>query len=133
VGEAGRAGALLQAQGGTLLLDDIDRASPALQARLVQVLETRKVMVPHGREPLPLEMRVIGMSGVPLDDLAREGRLLPALLYRLSGVRITLPPLRERRVDVDRLFAHLLQESADRLRRPLPHDHPGHAGPSVNA
>jgi two-component system C4-dicarboxylate transport response regulator DctD len=53
VGEAGRAGALLQAQGGTLLLDDIDRASPALQGRLVQVLETRKVMVPHGREPLP--------------------------------------------------------------------------------
>lgn len=120
VGEAGRAGTLLQAQGGTLLLDDIDRASPALQGRLVQVLETRKVMVPHGREPLPLDMRVIGMSCAPLDDLLREGRLLPALLYRLSGVRITLPPLRERRADVDSLFAHMLQESAERMKRPPP-------------
>ena len=120
VGEAARGGALMQAQGGTLLLDDIDRASPALQARLVQVLEARTVLPPHARAPVPLDIRVIATAAAPLEAAMREGRFAPALLYRLSGVRLALPPLRDRRGDIDALFAHLLDAAAQRMRRPLP-------------
>ncbi|EGD60705.1 two component, sigma54 specific, Fis family transcriptional regulator [Novosphingobium nitrogenifigens DSM 19370] len=119
-GDAARPGKLIEAQGGTLLLDDIDRASPALQARLVQVLEERAVMPAHARAPVPLDVRIIATAGASLDDAMRAGHFPPALLYRLSGVRLSLPPVRERREDVERLFAHLLDTAASRLRRPPP-------------
>ncbi|HZV08722.1 MAG TPA: sigma 54-interacting transcriptional regulator, partial [Novosphingobium sp.] len=119
-GEAARPGKLLAADGGTLFLDDIDRASPALQARLIELLEARSVLPAHARAPVPLDLRVIATASAPLEEAARTGAFPPALLYRLSGMRLALPPLRERREDAESLFVHLLDGAAARLRRPQP-------------
>jgi len=105
---------LASANRGTLLLDDIDQASPRLQARLVPLIEDRALRSPGARAPLPLDLRVIATGGEGAQDL------LPALFYRLAAVRLRMPPLRERREDIPALFAHLAGASAARLRRPLP-------------
>ncbi|GGB29404.1 Fis family transcriptional regulator [Sphingomonas metalli] len=114
----GGEGGVAAASRGTLFLDDVDRASPRLQAQLVPLLEERALRQPGGREPLPLDLRVVATAGDPGERAADAIR--PELFYRLAAVRLRLPPLRERREDVPLLFAHLADASAARLRRPIP-------------
>jgi two-component system, NtrC family, C4-dicarboxylate transport response regulator DctD len=109
-------GSIAGAQGGTLFLDDVDQASPALQARLAQLAETRLLV--GGREPMPLDCRIIAAIGKREAD--SPGQISRALYYRLAGMRLQIPPLRERVEDVPLLFAHFLSEAAIRLRRPVP-------------
>ncbi|MBD8547458.1 sigma-54-dependent Fis family transcriptional regulator [Sphingomonas sp. CFBP 8760] len=108
-------GTVAAARGGTLFLDDIDRASPALQERLVPLAEDRTLRVAGGHDAMPVDLRLIATA----DDQA-EDRVLPALFYRLAAVRLRIPPLRERLDDVPLLFAHLVDTAAARLRRPIP-------------
>lgn len=103
---------IARASRGTLFLDDIDRASPALQAMLAEVVEERAVRRPLG-EAQPLDLRVVAACG---DDEAAQQRIAPALFHRLAAVRLRVPPLRERGEDVPLLFAHLLDAAAARLR-----------------
>jgi two-component system C4-dicarboxylate transport response regulator DctD len=107
---------ILTAHRGTLFLDDVDRASPMLQARLTQIVEERQVRPVGGREPIPLDVRVVSTGG----DGVAPGVIEPALFYRLAGVQLRVPPLRERLEDVPLLFAHLLDAAAARLRLPVP-------------
>jgi two-component system C4-dicarboxylate transport response regulator DctD len=114
-----------------VLLDDIDSASPRFHRLLVPVLEDRALALP-GREPVPLDLRVIATAGT-------SDALPPALLHRLAGMRLAIPPLRARREDIAPLFAHFAQEAADRARVAVPrlvptvqqrleqHDWPGNA------
>ncbi|MBI0473937.1 sigma-54-dependent Fis family transcriptional regulator [Sphingomonas sp. MA1305] len=110
-------GSVVAADGGTLLLDDIDRAPRRLQDRLAQLIATRSVPG-RGRDPIAIDLRVIATAR----EEAQRGpeAIDPALLYRLAAVRLRLPPLRERREDVPLLFAHLAAQAAARLRAPLP-------------
>ncbi len=105
-------GSVVAASRGTLFLDDVDHAQPGLQARLVQLVEERSV------RGSPVDIRVIATAA----EEARRASdaITPALLYRLAAVRLRMPPLRERREDVPLLFAHLVDLSAARLRRPVP-------------
>ncbi|MGF7146404.1 two-component system C4-dicarboxylate transport response regulator DctD [Sphingomonas zeicaulis] len=119
-GEGGRMGPVAEAQRGTLFLDDIDQAVPALQARLTRLLEERSFVPQHGREAVPLDLRIVAASASSLDAAVREGRFAPALFYRLAGMTLTLPPLRDRQDDLALLFAHLLDRAAARHRRPPP-------------
>lgn len=110
-------GMVAGAQGGTLFLDDVDRASPALQARLAQFAETR--LLGTGTGAAPINCRIIasisqGAAG------GGGGTTDPGLLYRLAGMRLHVPPLRERSEDVLLLFTHFLGEAAARLRQPVP-------------
>ncbi|KQU55683.1 Fis family transcriptional regulator [Sphingomonas sp. Leaf339] len=105
-------GRIAAAAGGTLFLDDVDQASSAFHARLTRLVEERTL---GGRDMTPIDLRLIATAG----EKAIE-RMPPALFYRLSAVRLRLPPLRERLEDVPLLFAHLLDISASRLRRPVP-------------
>ena len=126
IGDAsGRPGRVLEANRGTLFLDNVDQAGPALQARLAQLLEDRQLRTPGSRDPQPLDVRVVSATETPLDALVAEGRFSAVLLFRLCGVRLRVPPLRERREDVPLLFAHLLDAAAARLRRPPPPLTPG--------
>lgn len=109
---------IASASRGTLFLDDIDHASRRLQARLASLVEERVLRSPGGREPQPLDLRVIATGGVDDEDLAE--RIAPGLFYRLAALRLRMPPLRERREDVPALFAHLAGNAAARLRMPLP-------------
>lgn len=119
-GRPPRDGLLMQAHRGTLFLDDIDRASPALQARLAQIVEERSVRPPGARAPVALDMRIVACGGEGMDGAVADGRLQAALFHRLAAVRLRVPPLRERPDDVPLLFAHLLDAGAARLRRPVP-------------
>lgn len=115
-GRSARDGRLARAHQGTLFLDDLDRAGPALQAHLIQFLEDRLVRPIGAREPQPVDVRVIGC----MSDTDGAHMLQPSLLYRLAAIRLHIPPLRERREDIPLLFAHLLEAAAMRFRRDVP-------------
>jgi transcriptional regulator of acetoin/glycerol metabolism len=99
-------GLFRSAEGGTLLLDaDLP---PALQAKLLRVLEEREVQPLGETRPVPVDVRILVAGQQSLADVVREGRFRPDLLARVDGVTIRLPPLRRRREDVPPLFSHLL-------------------------
>ncbi|MFS0772512.1 sigma-54-dependent transcriptional regulator [Sphingomonas sp. 1P08PE] len=115
---SGSEGGVAAASRGTLFLDDVDRASPMLQARLVPLVEDRAIPGVAARAATPIDLRVIATGG---DSGERgAGAIMPELFYRLAAVRLRLPPLRERREDVPLLFAHLVDASASRLRMAIP-------------
>jgi DNA-binding NtrC family response regulator len=114
-----RNGMLLRADGGTLFLDELGRITPTLQARLLRVLEERKVRPLGGDTEKPVDVRVIAASRDDLDAEVAAGRFRPDLLYRLAVVRIMLPALRTRREDIPILTRELLR------RRGLADEAPG--------
>ena len=115
-GRMGRsAGRLLAAHRGTLYLDEVDALSPALQARLMALIEAGEIWSPGAAAPRPLDLRVIASSRGDLQGRMRKGLFRGDLYYRLSGVVLTLPPLAERREDIPDLFRHFLLEACARL------------------
>jgi len=94
------AGAFERAQGGTLFLDEIGIAPPAVQTRLLRVLEEREIIRVGGTRLIPIDVRVISASNRNLDDLVAERTFRHDLLYRLQVVTLHIPPLRERREDI---------------------------------
>jgi transcriptional regulator of acetoin/glycerol metabolism len=108
----GQRGKLLQANSGTLFLDEIGDMPAALQARLLRVLEEREV-VPLGSEtPVKLDIRLISATHCDLQNKIGLGEFRADLYYRLQGVALTLPPLRER-ADRRALIRHLATEESD--------------------
>ena len=92
----GRRGKILQADGGTLFLDEIADMPIDLQARLLRVLDERQVTPLGTEETHPVDFQLISASHQRLPDLVREGRFREDLYYRLSGIELLLPALRER-------------------------------------
>lgn len=118
-------GKIEQADGGTLYLQEVGRLPPALQLRLLGLLQTGGLERMGGGKPVPVDVRVIASSQ---DDLARrveEGRFREDLYYRLAVVSAALPPLRARRDDLPALVAHFLGEAAQELGRAAPGLAPG--------
>lgn len=115
-----RSGKVETADGGTLFLHDIDAASPALQAALARVLEERAIPLPDSADIKPVSFRAIGASSQDLAQKIRLGAFRPDLYYGLAMVRLTIPPLRERRGDIPLLFATFQADAARRLQRPAP-------------
>lgn len=113
-----RIGQLVHASGGTLLIDNIDRASPALQQRLLRAIEDREVLPTGGIRADPIDPRVVAMTRA---DLAREveaERFSGELLLRLGAFRIDLPALRTRDDDRMLLFAAFIEDAMAELDRP---------------
>lgn len=106
----GMRGKLQQADGGTLFLDEIGDMPLALQTRLLRVLEDRLV-VPLGGEPLAVDVRIISATHRNLLERVADGSFREDLYYRLNGLEIALPPLRERS-DKSQLLDFLLEEEA---------------------
>ncbi|MGN3973765.1 sigma-54-dependent transcriptional regulator [Tsuneonella sp. SYSU-LHT278] len=101
-------GAIQQCDGGTLVLDEVDRLSMEVQERLAEVLE-RGVVRPLGaRHGFKFDLRVISASNLPLGALGDSGYFHPALHAQLAGTTITIPPLRERTGDIQALARHFL-------------------------
>lgn len=115
-----RVGRIESADRGTLLLDEIESMSPAIQGRMLRVLEERLINPLGASEARAVDIRVIAASSVDLGDLADRGLFRPDLFYRLNVVRIRVPPLRERRADIPLLFGHFQAEAAIRFRRKPP-------------
>lgn len=111
-------GSVVAASRGTLLLDDLDQASRALQARLTPLVEARVLSTPGVRDAIPIDLRVIATADEP--GTRGEDAITPALLYRVAAVRLRMPPLRERREDVVPLFAHFVADAARRIGQAVP-------------
>jgi two-component system C4-dicarboxylate transport response regulator DctD len=114
------AGRLEKAHRGVLLLDDVDGLSLAQQAKLLGVIEAREVWALGADAPRPLDIRVVATTRTDLDDAVRRGAFRADLFYRLSGITLRVPALRERRGDIPLLFQHLLVSACARLRQPIP-------------
>jgi DNA-binding NtrC family response regulator len=110
-------GLLEQAEGGTLLLDEIGEMNQSLQARLLRVLQERSFRRLGGEKLITVDMRIISSTNRDVDAEARDGRFRSDLLFRLNVVRVHMPPLRERDVDISLLACHFLQNHAQGLGR----------------
>ncbi|MFH5773827.1 sigma-54-dependent transcriptional regulator [Paracoccus sp. NGMCC 1.201697] len=113
--QARSAGRLEKAHRGTLYLDEIDLLSPGLQARLMGLIEAGEFWPAGAAAPRPLDLCIIASTRRDLQPLVREGLFRGDLYYRLAGVVLTLPPLRDRREDIPELFRHFLLEACTRL------------------
>ncbi|MCU7829359.1 MAG: sigma-54 dependent transcriptional regulator [Candidatus Thiodiazotropha sp. (ex Myrtea sp. 'scaly one' KF741663)] len=100
-----------QAQGGTLLLDEISEMSLALQAKLLRVLQERELERLGGRKLIELDVRVLATTNRKLREEVSAGRFREDLYYRLNVFPLTLPPLRERQRDILPLARYLLKKN----------------------
>src|SRR5262249_24745600 len=90
-----RAGLFAQARGGTLFLDEVGDLPPALQPKLLRVLEDRRVRPVGGDQEIALDVRVIAATHQDLGEQVRLGRFRSDLMYRLDVLGVALPPLRD--------------------------------------
>jgi two-component system, NtrC family, response regulator AtoC len=108
-----RIGRFEAADTGTLFLDEIGEISPAIQVKLLRFLETKAIERVGGSKPIDLDVRLVAATNRNLEQQVREGKFREDLFFRLNVVRITMPPLRERREDVPPLLAHYLKVFSD--------------------
>jgi transcriptional regulator with PAS, ATPase and Fis domain len=101
-------GIFAQAGEGTVLLDEVSETSPALQVKLLRVLQEREVVPVGGSEVIQVRARVIAASNSDLDKLSAAGAFRRDLLYRLNVIQLHLPPLRNRRDYIPLLVAHFV-------------------------
>ena len=108
----GSRGKILQAHGGTLFLDEIGDMPLHLQARLLRVLEEREVIPLGGETPVKVDIRLISATHKDIQGKVEEGSFREDLYYRLNGISLQMPPLRDRE-DRRSLIEHLLRQEAD--------------------
>ncbi|MCE2885474.1 MAG: sigma-54 dependent transcriptional regulator [Planctomycetaceae bacterium] len=114
---ADRKGRFLAANGGTIFLDEINSAPPAMQLKLLRVLQEHRFEPVGSEQSLDVDVRVIVASNQPLERLVEEGRFRQDLYYRVQVIAIDLPPLRERPADIEALALHFLARKAAEARR----------------
>jgi two-component system, NtrC family, response regulator AtoC len=113
-------GLLETAEGGTVFLDEVGEMPLATQAKLLRVLEDRTVRRVGALKPNPIDVRVIAATNRDLPREISEGRFRADLFYRLNGLSLVIPPLRERRDEIGPLIAHFLASASETLGRPTP-------------
>lgn len=106
-----------QADGGTLFLDEIGELPQNNQAKLLRVLEEKKVLRISDTTPIHVEVRIVSATNSDLDKACQEGRFRLDLLYRLRTAHVHLPPLREREGDIPLLAAHFLKRASEKHTR----------------
>lgn len=112
-----RAGRFELANGGTLFLDEIGNLSMPLQAKLLTVLQNRKVSRVGSNKDTPVDIRLICATNMPLYEMVKENRFRQDLLYRINTIEIEIPPLRERFEDIPLLANHFLKHYADKYTK----------------
>ncbi|MCP5151186.1 MAG: sigma-54-dependent Fis family transcriptional regulator [Ectothiorhodospiraceae bacterium] len=106
------------ADGGTLFLDEIGDTEPAVQTKLLRLLESRTVRRLGGLRDIPVDVRIVAATNQPLEQMVAEGRFRSDLYYRLRVVEVPVPPLRERGDDALRLAHHFLAGESRRYGKP---------------
>ena len=118
-------GAFEQARGGTLYLDEVGRLPPAVQVKLLRVLQEGTLERIGGRDAIPVDVRVVAGSQVDLAHVVHAGHFRDDLYYRLNVVAVALPPLRERKADIPALVSHFLEHRTNAVGRLLRGVSPG--------
>ncbi|MFC6996677.1 sigma-54-dependent transcriptional regulator [Rufibacter roseus] len=112
-----RVGRFEMASGGTLFLDEIGNLSLAMQAKLLTVLQRREVIRVGTGQPIPINVRLICATNMPLQQMVQQGKFRQDLLYRINTIELHLPPLRERLEDLPLLTDHFLKRSAHKYKQ----------------
>jgi DNA-binding NtrC family response regulator len=110
---ARRIGKFEEANGGTLLLDEISEMDVRLQAKLLRAIQERLIDRVGGSKPVPVDIRIIATSNRNLVEAVRENKFREDLLFRLNVVNLKIPPLRERPADIIELAAHFAKKYAE--------------------
>ncbi len=116
---AARKGLFEEADRGTIFLDEIGDTTPAMQAKLLRVLQDGEIRRVGSNAPIRVNVRVLAATNKRLDEQVRAGAFREDLFYRLNVVSLRVPPLRERREDVVALVHHFLQRARERLGKPM--------------
>ncbi len=111
-GPEARVGRIPAADGGTLFLDEVANLSASAQAKLLRVLSEGEVQRLGAPQPIPVDIRVVAATNVPLLNRVRQGEFREDLYYRLAEATVIIPPLRERPDDIAPLARHFLQQAA---------------------
>jgi len=114
-----REGRFEHADGGTLFMDEIGDMPAVMQAKLLRVLENGEVVRLGSNEPLEVDVRLISATNRKLDEIVAEKQFREDLFFRIKGVTLSLPPLRERREDIPLLMHYFLQEFAEKYKKEL--------------
>ncbi len=101
-----------RASGGTIFLDEIGELPPALQVKLLRVLQERQIERVGSSEPIPIDVRIIAATNVPVDELRTSARFREDLFYRLNVIHIDMPALRDRREDIVELWPRFVENYA---------------------
>jgi transcriptional regulator with GAF, ATPase, and Fis domain len=130
---AARAGAFERANGGTIFLDELGELPLEQQAKLLRVLEKREIRRVGGSKTIPIDVRVVAATNKRLAEAVRRREFREDLYYRVSVIRVVVPPLRDRREDIPALAQHFLERTrgekaeipADLVQVLLAHPWPG--------
>ena len=114
-----RPGRFELASGGTLFLDEIGNLSMSLQSKLLSALQSRQVTRVGANQPIPVDIRLICATNMPLTKMVQEGTFRQDLLYRINTVEITVPPLSDRVEDIPLLADHYLKYYAKKYHKPV--------------
>lgn len=112
-------GLLEEADGGTLFLDEIGDVSPAVQAKLLRVIQEKEFMPIGATKPRTVDVRFVAATNHDLQQDVTSGQFREDLYYRLNVISLTLPPLRERPEDIEPLARHFLRRFAARMKKEL--------------
>lgn len=115
-----RVGRVQSADKGTLFLDEIGNISLQQQAKLLSVLQNRQVVPLGSNTPVPVDIRLLCATNVPLSVLANESRFRKDLIYRINTVEVQVPPLRERGNDILLLARHFMRKYASKYAKQTP-------------
>ena len=116
----GKKGRFELADGGTLLLDEIGELSPAVQIKLLRILQSPSFVRLGGTKQTEVDIRLIAATNRDLEEDVKSGRFREDLFYRLNVVPLTLPPLRERPEDIPMLATHFAAKAAEKYSRVIP-------------
>ena len=117
---ARRIGKFEEANGGTLLLDEISEMHPRLQAKLLRAIQEREVDRVGGTQPIKVNIRLLATSNRDLDEEVRQGRFREDLYFRLNVMTLEMPPLRTRPGDIPALAEHFIRKYAEANGLPTP-------------
>jgi two-component system, NtrC family, response regulator PilR len=117
--DANKKGLLEVAERGTVFLDEIGEMSQVMQVKLLRVLQERRFRRIGGLEEIQADIRVIAATNQDLTRLVAEGRFREDLFYRINVIPIALPPLRERREDIELLAQHFLDKYAEQMDKTI--------------
>jgi DNA-binding NtrC family response regulator len=117
---AAKPGLLEVAQGGTVFFDEVAELPPATQAKLLRAIETREILRVGSVHPRPIDVRFVAATNRPLEELVARGAFRSDLYYRLAGITLTIPPLRERPREIETLARQFVADAAERAGRPPP-------------
>ncbi len=118
-GAEDRAGLFEQANGGTLLLDEISAMPIGIQGKLLRVLQEEYIRRVGGTRDIPVDVRIIATINEPAEKLMEEGRLRRDLYFRLGIVNLSIPPLRERKEDIPVLVSEFLKKYNERFGKEI--------------